>query len=112
VTDATLTSARRLRSRGQVLDAIRRANGVTRTDLHRLIGLSRSAVADAVQGLIDDRLVIEELPPPRGKGAGAGRPAAVLLPSADIGLVAGLDFGHAHIAVALADTGRQTRSTP
>lgn len=87
-----------------MLEAIRRANGVTRTELHRLIGLSRSAVADAVQALIDDRLVVEEMPPPRGKGAGAGRPAAVLRPSADIGLVAGLDFGHAHIAVALAGT--------
>lgn len=79
------------------------ANGVTRTELHRLIGLSRSAVAEVVQGLLDDRLVVEQVAPPRGKGAGAGRPAAVLLPSADVGLVAGLDFGHAHISAAVAE---------
>jgi predicted NBD/HSP70 family sugar kinase len=104
VTDATLPATGGHRSRARVLEAIRRSNGVTRTELHRLIGLSRSAVADVVQVLIDERLVVEEKQPPRGKGAGAGRPAAVLLPSADRGLVAGLDFGHAHVSVALADT--------
>ncbi|RJS47190.1 ROK family transcriptional regulator [Nocardioides cavernaquae] len=101
---ATRTAVAMSRSRSQVLEAIRQANGVTRGELHRLIGLSRSAVADAVQGLIEARLVVEELPPPRGKGAGAGRPAAVLRPSADSGLVVGLDFGHSHIAAGIADT--------
>lgn len=86
-----------------MLEAIRLANGVTRSELHRVIGLSRSAVAEAVQGLIDDRLVVEQVSPPRGKGAGAGRPAAVLLPRADTGLVVGLDLGHAHVAAAVAD---------
>jgi predicted NBD/HSP70 family sugar kinase len=98
------TSARRLRSRQQLLDLIRAANGITRTDLREITGLSRSAVSESVNDLLRDQLVREQPVPSRGRGAGRGRPATLLVPSTGGGLVGAIDFGHAHVAVALADT--------
>ena len=102
VTQTTPPSNRRHRSRQQLLDVIRRQNGVTRADLCRLTGLSRSAVAAAVQDLLDERLVREDVIDPGGPGSGRGRPSALLLPSTGAGHVMSLDFGHTHVAVALA----------
>lgn len=82
---------------------IRRENGVTRADLCRLTGLSRSAIATAVQDLLDERLVREDVIDPGGRGAGRGRPSALLLPARADGHVVGIDFGHTHVSVALAD---------
>jgi predicted NBD/HSP70 family sugar kinase len=96
-------SSRRQRSRQQLLSAIRGRAGLSRAELCRLTGLSRSAVADGVQALLADGLVVEQ---PAGPSAGAarGRPAALLHPAVPDGIVAGIDFGHAHVSVALART--------
>ncbi len=96
-------SSRRLRSREQLLATIRDGGGVSRADLRRMTGLSRSAVADGVQALLADGLVAEQ---PAGPAAGAarGRPAALLHVTGPDGIVAGIDFGHAHVSVALAET--------
>lgn len=104
VTALTPPSARRLRSRQRLLEVIRVENGVTRADLARITGLSRSAVAEGVQDLLDGRMVTETALPPRGKGSGRGRPSALLAPTTAAGVVAGIDFGHAHVAVAVAET--------
>ena len=53
MTQNTQPSSRRHRSRQQLLDVIRRETGVTRADLCRLTGMSRSAIAAAVQDLLD-----------------------------------------------------------
>lgn len=82
---------------------IRRENGATRADLCRLTGLSRSAVATAVQDLLDEHLVQEDVLDPGGPGAGRGRPSALLVPVQGSGHVIGIDFGHTHVSVALAD---------
>ena len=95
-------SARRSRSRQTLLDVIRRQNGITRSDISLVTGLSRSAIAEAVQDLINDRLVSEEVLDPGGKGAGRGRPAALLVATPPGGVVVGLDFGHDHVAAAVA----------
>jgi predicted NBD/HSP70 family sugar kinase/biotin operon repressor len=92
-------SQRRRRSREQLLAAIRAAGGVSRADLSAFTGLSRSAVADGVQALLADGLVVEA----SAGSAARGRPAALLHPAAPAGTVAGIDFGHAHVSVALAD---------
>jgi predicted NBD/HSP70 family sugar kinase len=104
VTAITEPSARRVRSRQRLLAVIREHQGITRADLIAVTGLSRSAVAAGVQDLLAGRLVTEEALPPRGKGAGRGRPSALLVPSHSAGVVAGVDFGHAHLAAAIADT--------
>src|SRR6478736_10379956 len=97
-------SARRQRSRQQLLEVIRRENGVTRADLSLITGLSRSAIAEAVQDLLNDRLVAEDVLEAGGKGAGRGRPSALLVATPPSGVVVGVDFGHDHVGVAVAST--------
>jgi predicted NBD/HSP70 family sugar kinase len=104
VTGITPPSARRIRSRQRLLEVIRAENGVTRAELGQITGLSRSAVAEGVQDLLDGGLVTERGVPPRGKGSGRGRPSALLVPTTSSGVVAGVDFGHAHVGVAIAET--------
>jgi predicted NBD/HSP70 family sugar kinase len=104
MTPSHRASPRRRRSRQHLLEVIRREGGVTRADLKLLTGLSRSAVAEAVQDLLDERLISEDVLAPGGKGSGRGRPSALLVATPRGGLVLALDFGHEHVAVAVADT--------
>lgn len=101
---AELPSSRRLRSRQRLLDVIRAEGGATRADLSRITGLSRSAIAEAAQDLLDDRLVTEDVLEPGGRGAGRGRPSALLVAVPPAGVVVGVDFAHDHVAVAVAET--------
>ena len=95
-------SPRRQRSRQQLLNAIRAQNGgITRSELSRVTGLSRSAIAEGVQDLLTEQLVTEHR---MGSGLGRGRPSAVLVPAAARGVVAGIDFGHSHVSVAVAQS--------
>jgi predicted NBD/HSP70 family sugar kinase len=95
-------SPRRLRTQQQLLREIRRHAGITRLDLSRLTGLSRSATAEAVQDLLAQRLVAER----RGDAAASvGRPSALLFANAPDALVGAVDFGHNHVSVAVADAG-------
>lgn len=102
-THGTGTAARRQRTPAQLLDLIRELGGVTRADLTRATGLSRSAVAHAVAALLADGLIVEK-EPGAGDAGQRGRPAALLWPSRPAGHVIGIDFGHSHVGVALADT--------
>jgi predicted NBD/HSP70 family sugar kinase len=104
VIPGTPALARHQRTPAQLLETIRDLGGVTRADLSRLTGLSRSTVAHAVAALLADGLITER--EPGGSPAGQrGRPAALLTPSRPPGHVVGIDFGHAHVGVAVADTG-------
>ena len=91
------------RSRRLIADVIRDAAPVTRADLSRLTGLSRSAVAAGVQHLLDQGLVAETVTPSGGRG----RPATTLRPHVPTGALVAIDFGHAHVAVAVADSAGQ-----
>jgi predicted NBD/HSP70 family sugar kinase len=88
-----------LRTRQSLIALIRETAPVTRSDLTRLSGLSRSAVAAAVQRLVDDGLVTESALSPTGRG----RPASLLRPRVPDGTLVGIDFGHDHVALAVAD---------
>jgi predicted NBD/HSP70 family sugar kinase len=103
VIPGTPALARHQRTPALLLETIRDLGGVTRADLSRLTGLSRSAVAHAVAALLADGLITER-GPGGGHGGQRGRPAALLTPSRPAGHVVGIDFGHAHIGVAIADT--------
>jgi predicted NBD/HSP70 family sugar kinase len=103
VIPGTPALARHQRTPAQLLETIRDLGGVTRADLSRLTGLSRSTVAHAVAALLADGLITER--EPEGSPAGQrSRPAALLTPSRPPGHVVGIDFGHAHVGVAVADT--------
>lgn len=103
MTPSAARSGRRLRTQQELLAAIRVERTTTRADLSRLTGLSRSAITEAVQSLIAERPVIET---DTGDGLGRlrGRRATRLSLAPRAGHVIGVDFGHAHISVAPADT--------
>ena len=87
---------------------IMRAHGpMTRPDLARLTGLSVSGVRPLVASLLADGLLREQPEEPDGT---RGRPGRVLVPVVPEGRVVGVDFGHAHVSVAVGDlTGARLR---
>lgn len=85
-------------------ERIRRApTGVTRSELAAESSMSRSGVTYLVQRLLLHGRVVETVSDHGGKGSGSGRPAKRLMSVAPQGWVAGIDFGHKHIYVAVAD---------
>ncbi len=95
------SSPRRRRTRRLLLGAIRERAGITRGELSRLTGLSRSATAEGVQDLLAQHLITERRTDP---GVGRGRPSTLLFPNAPEGFVGAVDFGHSHVFAAVADT--------
>lgn len=87
-------------SRRLVLEELARSQPVSQADVVRSTGLSRATVASVVTELADSgRLVNVGGSAP----AGRGRPPRLLRLHAGSGVVAGLDFGHSHLAIAVAD---------
>ena len=97
-TFGTLRELNRLR----VVDALRRAGTASRTDLARMTGISRTTVATLVSDL-QARGLIVETPDARAKPSGRGRPPVLLRLDAAAGAALGVDFGHRHVRVAVAD---------
>ncbi|WP_459980417.1 ROK family transcriptional regulator [Nocardioides sp. AN3] len=95
------TPSPRDRTRAELLRLIRHGGGVTRAELTRMSGMSRSAVNAAVATLLAEQTITETDAEPKGPGTGSGRPGTRLL--ANGGPVAGIDFGHNHLHVAVAD---------
>ena len=95
------SSIRRQRSEQHVLSALGQTPGATRAQLAEATGLSRSAVAETVAGLIAGGR-LQELAPAAVPGRRGRRPA-VLVPIPPDGVVIGLDLGHSHLAAAVAD---------
>ena len=90
-TTASLRSANQQR----VVDVLRSGDRVTQADLARQTGLAPATVSSIVRDLSAAGLVSTE------PGAGRRGTTVALAPSA--GVVAGVDFGHSHVAVALGD---------
>ena len=84
-----------------VLDALRRHGLVSRSDLARLTGLSRTTVGSLVSDLQARGLVVEEVDGERQPGR--GRPPAFLRLDRSAGVAVGIDFDHDRVRVALAD---------
>jgi glucokinase-like ROK family protein len=97
-TFGTLRELNRLR----VVDALRRAGTASRTDLARMTGISRSTVATLVSDLQARGLIVEQADAP-ATPAGRGRPPVLLRLDAAAGSALGVDFGHRHVRVAVAD---------
>ncbi|HEX8856137.1 MAG TPA: ROK family transcriptional regulator [Thermoleophilaceae bacterium] len=102
-TSGSLESLRE-RNRMRVIDALRTKGAVSRADIARETGLSRSTVSSLIADLQSAGLVVERdgnggpTSGPRG-----GRPGVLVALDSSAGAVLGLDFGHKHLRVALAD---------
>lgn len=87
-------------SRRLVLEQLSAGVPVSQQTLIDATGLSRSTVASVVAELQAEHRVVAVPGPPAG---GRGRPPRLLTLAAGTGVVAALDLGHAHLALALAD---------
>jgi predicted NBD/HSP70 family sugar kinase len=98
----SLESLRRL-NRLRVIRALRDEGQISRADIARRTGLSRSTVSSLVADLQADGLVIERPEPGSAYGAQGGRPPILLSFDASAGAAVGVDFGHSHLRVAVSD---------
>ncbi len=93
------TASLRPANRRRVLDVLRGTpsdgDPITQTELARVTGLASATVSNIVRGLADAGLVETE--------PGSGRRSTTVRLSRRAGLVAGVDFGHSHVAVGLGD---------
>jgi glucokinase-like ROK family protein len=99
-------SSVRDRSRARVIGLLRRRGVVSQADIARETGLSRTTVSGVVAELRQAGLVVEaaEDAGARAEGRG-GRPPVPISLSPSLGAVVGVDFGHSHVRVAVADLG-------
>ncbi len=88
--------------RGHLVAMIRDQGPISRSQLSRAIGLPRSTTTALVAELLTEGLIDEAPARSAGAGSGSGRPATLLSLHRPDGLVAGFDFGHRHIRVAIA----------
>ncbi|WP_235547707.1 MULTISPECIES: ROK family transcriptional regulator [unclassified Nocardioides] len=92
----------RAANRDQLVRVLETNGPLSRADLMRHTGLSRSTVSNLVAQLIDDHLLQEREgrgTPLNGRG---GRPPTLLELSGGTGIVVGVDLGHRHVRAALA----------
>ena len=98
----SLESLRRL-NRLRVIRALRDEGMISRAEIARRTGLSRSTVSSLVADLQADGLVVERPEPGLAHGAQGGRPPILLSFDASAGAAVGVDFGHSHLRVAVSD---------
>ena len=100
-----LSSLERLRAanRRAVLSALVNQGPRSRADLARATGLSRTTVSSLVHDLISAGQAVETTERGRPHKGGSGRPPLLVAATAVHGAVAGVDIGHHHIRVAVAD---------
>lgn len=91
------------RNRDRVLAALRERGRVSQAEIARITGLSRTTVHTLVAELKGSGVIHEvEVGTPDFRG---GRPAALLMLRDSSLTVVGIDFGHSHVGVAVADIG-------
>src|ERR1700744_1871221 len=98
----SLESLRRL-NRLRVIRALRDEGHISRAEIARRTGLSRSTVSSLVADLQADGLVVERPEPGSAPGAQGGGPPILSSFDASPGAAVGIDFGHSHLRVAVSD---------
>ena len=89
------------RNRERVVGVLRERGRISQADIARVTGLSRTTVHTLISELKDSGLVHEvETSAPDVRG---GRPAVQLMLRDSSLTVVGIDFGHSHVQVAVAD---------
>jgi predicted NBD/HSP70 family sugar kinase len=97
----SLRSLREL-NRDRVVRTLQELGVASRADLARRTGLSPSTVSSLVADLKDEALIVERSHE-RAAAAQSGRPPVLLGLSPSAGVLAGIDFGKRHLAVAVSD---------
>jgi predicted NBD/HSP70 family sugar kinase/biotin operon repressor len=87
-------------NRLRVVDELRRRGNASRGEIASATGLSRTTVTTLVADLQERGLVIET---GSANGRGRGRPPVQLRLDPSAGAAIGVDFGHSHVRVAVAD---------
>src|SRR5947208_9954777 len=90
-------------ARTGALAVLREHGPVSRAELAERLELPKSTVAAIVDELLADGRIVEAPARPGGSGSGSGRPAKSLRLAGLAGVVVGIDFGHRHVRVAVAD---------
>lgn len=100
-----MTSLERLRenNRRAITGLLASDGPMSRADLARATGLSRTTVSSLVGELITSGHVVETTDRGRPHKGGSGRPPVLVALSTPGGGVAGVDLGHRHVRVAVAD---------
>jgi predicted NBD/HSP70 family sugar kinase len=98
----SLETLRRL-NRLRVIHALRGEGLISRADIARRTGLSRSTVSSLVSELQADGLVVERPESAAAHGEQGGRPPILLSFDAAAGVAVGIDFDHHHVRVAVSD---------
>ena len=98
----SLESLRRL-NRLRVIHALRDQGLISRAEIARRTGLSRSTVSSLVADLQADGLVVERAEHGAAHGTQGGRPPILLSFDASAGVAVGIDFDHHHLRVAVSD---------
>lgn len=94
--------ALRERNRARVIDVLTRTGTASRADIARLTGLSRTTVSSLVAELRERGLITEAQSGGAANGS-RGRPGVLLALEPAAGAAVGVDFGHTHLRVAIAD---------
>ncbi len=100
---------RAARNRQAVVRLLRERGTLSRADIARATGLSRSTISGLVGELVAGGMVIDlgtSLPP---AGGSAGRPGAAVMLNPATGEAIGVDFGHRHVHVIIANVTHQVR---
>src|SRR5690348_5573842 len=90
-------------NRERVIELLRTRGALTRADLARSLGLSRATVSNVVAALHHEGLVVETESTDTSVQPRQGRPGALLTLNPSAGVVVGIDFGHTHVRVIVAD---------
>jgi predicted NBD/HSP70 family sugar kinase len=93
----------RLANRRAITGLLASEGPMSRAALARGTGLSRTTVSSLVSELIGSGHVTETSDRGRPHKGGSGRPPVLVALSAPAGAVAGVDIGHGHVRVAVAD---------
>lgn len=103
MTDRTSLERLRAANRRTILTTLVGQGPQSRADLARATGLSRTTVSSLVHELIAAGHAVETSERGRPHKGGSGRPPLLVAATAVHGAVAGIDIGHHHVRVAIAD---------
>ena len=91
-------------NRLRVVDALREAGTLSRSEIARRTGLSRSTVSTLVAGLVERGFIVERTE--EGGTPSQGRPPTMLCLDGSAGSAVGVDFDHDRVRVAVSDLSR------